>query len=243
MGAWIILTFVSISFPLRASDGNQLASLNREKLTHTSLPQRFEEETAKDEFFTLRLSASDRSTQELKLKVDITRAKFLKVGDQLQLSAWPVEGQKKCEGTVTLTTVSYLFAKVKDWAGCVAQAGLRKGMLLYAQSAQLKETIAKARLMTQLLLKKRALLLGQTYQQEKVAGVESLKAKMINDKYEEMIETLKKQWEDELAGLGPKRIEEQKLLEDLKNDVAQIDLDLERYRVEEQQLHDDQWAL
>lgn len=243
MGTWTKFAFIFISFALLATEGNQLATINREKLTHTSLPQRFEEETAKDEFFTLRLSASDRNTRELKLKVDITRAKFLKVGDQLQLSAWPVAGQKKCEGAVTLTTVSYLFVKVQDWTGCVAQAGLRKGMLLYAHSSQLRETIAKARVMTQLLLKKRALLLGQMHHQEKVAGVESVKAKMINDKYQEMIETLKKQWEDELAALGPKRIEEQKLLEDIKNDVAQIDLDLERYRVEEQQLHDDQWAL
>jgi len=197
---------------------------------------------AKESIFTGRVSKLIQEQRLMRLRLEFVNAKFLKRGDDL---AFWNEGRSdvRCQGVIKGRSNEYVLAEVKNWNKCIRKVGITTGSFLFFESKELLKTLAAAREFMAVLLKKRAILEGFKDRNNTSNYENNLRMDNINAIYQERMERLKSEWQDALKGVTDLKNNNDRDMLSIENQVKALDFEIERYRLEDENVIKDHWSL
>ncbi|MGB0455118.1 MAG: hypothetical protein ACPGJV_15520 [Bacteriovoracaceae bacterium] len=189
------------------------------------------------------MSDKDPTGTILKVSSENKNIKFFRAGDQVQFSV-QTKPDDKCKGHVRSIEEGYFVIYVADIQNCWKEHSyFRRGTLLIFDSPQLEARIKQGSSFRHLLVKRRKDLFGQlndvnhflwTYDQQKV---------LLAAEYDKKILGIQKRKQREIEDLISKKRDFQKLQRELIKKVEELKRDLDRYRVEKNELYVDRWHM
>jgi hypothetical protein len=197
---------------------------------------------AKDAVFTGRVSKLIPEQHLMRLRLEFVNAKFLKRGDDLEF--WN-EGRSdlRCQAVIQGRSNEYVLAEVKNWNKCIRKVGTTTGSFLFFESKELLKTLSAARELMAVLLKKRAILAGYKDRNNSANYENNLRMDNINAIYQERMERLKSEWQEALKGVTDLKNNNDRDMLSIDNQIKALDFEIERYRVEDENVIKDHWSL
>ncbi|MFZ9000982.1 MAG: hypothetical protein ACO20H_06740 [Bacteriovoracaceae bacterium] len=195
-----------------------------------------------DGIFSARISKVSEEASLLRIKVDFKNAKYLNKKDKVEF--WTsVNPGRRCKGYIVGRSTEYLLIKIPDFRLCQMLTFIDHGAHIFLFSQDLINNIKMGKEVTSILNKKRVALQGQMETLRKKLESYLDKVDSINERYEVLRTKLLQEWKKELSF-----IEEDRLIALRNYKGTQIRLDevsqkLERYRIEDENLIEDKWAL
>jgi len=192
--------------------------------------------------FSGRVSRLNPEASIMRVRLDFINAKFLRVNDGLEF--WN-EGMSnvRCQSTIVGKSAEYFLVKVYEWNRCLKKVGFTVGSYVLFESKDLEKTLKTAREMVKVLLQKRMVLNGMFINTKNDVTDQSTQLEAINSRYEAMIERIKNEWNEAIKGLSQAKSGNEVEMNSLSAQLDEIDFQLERYRVEDENFKKDRWAI
>jgi transcription initiation factor IIF auxiliary subunit len=121
--------------------------------------------------------------------------------------------------------------------------GTTTGSFLFFESKELLKTLSAARELMAVLLKKRAILAGYKDRNNSANYENNLRMDNINAIYQERMERLKSEWQEALKGVTDLKNNNDRDMLSIDNQIKALDFEIERYRVEDENVIKDHWSL
>jgi len=189
-----------------------------------------------------RVSRINPTKQLVRLRFESLNSKFLQTNDDLEV--WnELTSSLKCQAAVIGKSSEYYLMRIYQWEKCFSRSGFTVGSLLFLSSKNLEKTLVNAREMRRILLLKRALTSSKIDQVKNGNENNLSNIEYINNKYETMIQKIKEDWNNSLKSANEIASNEEKLLNSYRNSINEIDFELERYKIEDENTKLDRWAL
>jgi len=192
--------------------------------------------------FSGRISKLNTEAGLVRVKINFPNIRYLNKKDQVQF--WNDNYPKiTCVGYVIGKTNEYFLIRVPDYNTCERSVHLRTGNYLKFFSQDLVNNLKMGRELMKIMQKKRQALGGklQRTQKELDSYIEMVNA--LNDRYEVLREKLEGEWRLELANLEEDRSVSLRNFKNIEMRIEEIDLKLQKYKVEDENLSLDRWAL
>ncbi|GAB4009459.1 MAG: hypothetical protein Fur0010_00020 [Bdellovibrio sp.] len=192
--------------------------------------------------FSGRISRVNISGALMRVKIDFVNMKYINKRDKVEF--WDQRTDRyRCKGVVVGKSNEYVLLKVPDIDLCSQRIGMAPGTYLYLFSQDLVNNIKMGRELVDVLLKKRLALQGKMgfYKQELDINIEKVNA--VNLKYKTLRDKLELEWRNELQNLDEDNAETLKNYKQLELQLSEVDKKLEAYRIGEDNLAVDRWAL
>lgn len=192
--------------------------------------------------FSGRISRLNSPAKLMRVKIDFENAKFLT--DGLRVEFWnETYPNRRCQSFIEGRSNEYILLKVPKYPECITHIHMSTGTYLHLYAPRLKENLAVARELIDILLKKRLAMQSRMGRYKKELDIHIEKVSAINKRYETLKEKMDIEWQNEIAAL-----EEDQQNNKMQYQQAQIELEeimhkLHRYRIYDQNLKDDRWAL
>lgn len=189
-----------------------------------------------------RISKLNPSLSLMRVRMNFSNAKFLRENDSVEF--WN-EGhpQKKCFGAIAGKSAEYFLIKVTDWNNCVQKVGFSVGAYILFQSSDLEKTLAIARDMVKILLQKRLVLENMLSNKKVKLDDQISQVEAINSNYQAMIERIKNEWNNALKNLQDSKSDSERQVNSYQAQLDDLDFQLEKYRVENENFKKDRWSL
>jgi hypothetical protein len=189
-----------------------------------------------------RVSLYNPKAQVLRLRFEFYNAKFLK--NQDLLSFWGLgQDTQKCQGVILGKSGEYYLMQIREYNICRQKLALNAGVLLNFSSRDYEETLLKAKEVTATLLQKREILESIKSQNDDIVNDQNGEIEKVNIKYKSIIEGIKKEWNNELKAVVENRGSDVGKSASLQSQLDDLDMELEKYRVESPQFKKDRWSL
>lgn len=192
--------------------------------------------------FSARVSKINRTAKLIRLKTDFPNAKYLSEGDKVEFWNASYPG-RRCSAFLEARSPEYLLLKVPLYQDCVARAHLTVGSYLHLYSKDLEESVSVGKDLVDILLKKRLALRSRMlrHQKEMDGFVEKMDA--LNKRYEVLRQKLELEWQQELSALEEDKTKSYMYYKQSQARLNELEHKLQKYRVEDQNLVEDRWAL
>jgi hypothetical protein len=202
-------------------------------------------ETSLDEneyTFSGRISRLNTTAKLARLKTDFINVKFLNRRDRLDFwnESYP---NQRCRAWVEGRSNEYLLIKIPDYDKCIKRIHLTTGSLLRLTSEDLKSTIAVAKELVQVLLKKRMAMQAKMQRHQKEIDTYTEKVAAVNSRYQVLKEKLENEWNQELLSLDDDKAKSFTEFKVSEARLYEIETKLEAYRIEDHNLKVDRWSL
>ena len=153
------------------------------------------------------------------------------------------DSDKRCKGYVVGKSNDYLLFKVPSINFCKTKVFLSVGAYLQFFSVDMLNNIKMGKSLIDILLKKRLALSGKLRREEKSLDSFIEKVNSVNARYQIIRDKLEAEWRDQIAALEEDKTTSLRNFKDLERRVDELDQKLERYRIEDENLKLDRWAL
>ena len=192
--------------------------------------------------FTGRVSKLIPEQGLMRLRLEFANSKFLKREDDLEF--WN-EGRPdvRCQAFIRGRSNEYVLAEVREWGECIRKVGVTTGSFLFFDSKEFQKTLNSAQEMMKILLKKRAVLSGFRDRNNTANYENNLRMDNINAIYQERMERLKSEWQEALKGVTELKNNNDRDMLSIDNQIKALDFEIERYRVEDENVIKDHWSL
>jgi hypothetical protein len=192
--------------------------------------------------FSGRISKIQEKAGLIRLRIDFANMKYLNKKDSLEF--WDERGiGRKCRAYVAGKSNYYLLLKVQNYKVCKYDVFLTQGAYVKVYSKDLENNIKMGKELVDVLLKKRLAVFSKFSRSKKELDAHIEKVNAVNMRYQTLREKLEVQWRSELADLENDRAATYKNYKEVESKLFSVDHKLEKYRVEDQNLKTDRWAL
>ncbi|MDB9786630.1 hypothetical protein OAB57_00870 [Bacteriovoracaceae bacterium] len=178
----------------------------------------------------------------VRIRIRSKNIKFFNKSDRLKFWGYG-NSSKQCRGKVAGKTNEYLLVKVPDIELCIKYTSIVVGGKVSVFGRTFTDKIHMANEVVSLLSKKRLAIDGRIRQSEKEMISFYDKIEAVNQRYSILLEKLKGQWKDEIRDLEHDKLTAENAYNHYRIKRDDIDFKLERYRVSNDQLEKDRWAL
>lgn len=192
--------------------------------------------------FSGRISRINFKADLMRVKIDFGNVKYLNSKDKVEFYD-ERDSQKRCKGYLVGKSNEYLLFKVPSINFCKTKVFLSVGAYLKFYSVDLFNNIKMGKSLIDILLKKRLALSGKLLREQKELDSFIEKVNGINARYQILRDKLEAEWRDQIASLEEDKVTSLRNYKDLERRIDDLDMKLERYRVEDQNLKLDRWAL
>ncbi len=192
--------------------------------------------------FSGRVSKINKYLNFMRIRVDFKNAKYLNVKDKVEF--WSeVSSRVRCNAFVKEKTNEYILFKVPEFDNCITTVKLTVGSYLKFYSEDLVNNIKMGYEVLGILQKKK-LALGAKLNQHK-AELESYieKINASNQRYDVLREKLQLEWQKEISDIENDKTISLRNYKNLELRIEEVEQKLEQYRVFDQNLMKDRWAL
>lgn len=192
--------------------------------------------------FSGRISHVNEEAALLRLKIDFGNIKYLNERDRVEFwdQAYP---SQRCTSFVVGKSSDYLLLKVPNYEFCERFMFMALGTYLHLFSRDLVNNLKMGQEVLDILLKKRVALDGQVSRQQRELDIHIEKVNAVNARYEVLRQKLMAEWQKELGHLEEDRTVSLRNLESARTQLNEVDKKLEIYRIDDQNLKLDRWAL
>ena len=192
--------------------------------------------------FSGRVSRVTEKASLLRVRVDFANMKYLNKKDKVNF--WDVYRPRiKCSAYIIGNSNEYLLLKIPDYESCSKHLHLTIGKYFQFGSQDLENNLKMGQELVQILLKKRLALNGQISRTKKELDSHIEKVNGINNRYEILRSKLEAEWQSELGSLEESKLNSLRNYKDLEIRLGELDLKLEKYKISDENLVLDRWAL
>ncbi len=192
--------------------------------------------------FSGRISRMNTDASFIRVKVDFSNLKYVNKKDIVEL--WNENNPNlRCRSFVLGKSPEYVLLKIPDFRSCKLNVGLRLGLYLKLWSKDLVENIDTGKDLMKVLLKKKLALDSKLKKQKKELDIYIEKVGAVNERYQTLRSKLDIEWKDELTKLEEDRVVTLRNYRDLQARVDDLNFKIQKYRVEDENLKEDRWAL
>lgn len=192
--------------------------------------------------FSGRISKINIEGALLRVKIDFVNMKYVNKRDKIEF--WDQRTDRyRCKGVVVGKSNDYLLMKVPDIDLCSHRIGMTPGTYLYLFSQDLVNNLQMGKELTDILLKKRLALQGKMGFYKKELDINIEKVNAVNLRYKTLRDKLELEWRNELQNLDEDNANTLKNYKQLELQVSEVDKKLEMYRIGDENLTVDRWAL
>ena len=192
--------------------------------------------------FSGRIAKVNTEAGLVRVKVDFNNAKYLNKKDKVEF--WDERGPGlKCKGFIVGKSPDYLLLRVPEFGYCRNSVLVTPGAYLLFFSQDLLNNLKMGEELVGILLKKRLALRGRMLRTKRDLDSHIEKVNAANMRYKVLRDKLEAEWRDQLANLEDDRVTTLRNFKNLERRVLDIDHKLEKYRIEDENLYTDRWAL
>ena len=206
--------------------------------------QEYLRKEVKDEMglFSATVTKINSNINMLRFRAGFSNFRYLNSKDKVEF--WNEHNpNRKCIGFVKGKTSEHFLIKVQDIRECMQKVAFMPGGRIYFYSQDLANNIKMGRELIGILIKKRLALYGIMQQNKKELDEYLEKLDLVNKRYGVLKDKLELEWKQEIASLEEDQTEFIRDYKDLQLKVSEVDQKLEAYRIEEENLREDRWAL
>ena len=178
----------------------------------------------------------------IRVQVDPKNAKFLNKSDGVEFWHEVNDGQR-CKGHIMGRTEEYLLVGLVDKDICRKSMGLASGTYLKFYSEEMERNMTQALELRSILLKKKLVVGGRVRKLDKELSTHIERVAEVNERYDVLRKELESKWQGELQALEEDRLSLLQKHGDGQRDLDEIDLKLERYKIDEDVSSLDRWSL
>lgn len=192
--------------------------------------------------FSGRISHTNKSAGLIRLKVDFDNIKYVNKKDKIEI--WD-EGrsQRKCSAYVVGKSNNYLLLRTPNFIQCERTLSLSPGTYMNAYSQDLVNNLLMGEELIEILLKKRLAIHGRLSREQQQLDTYMEKVNAVNSRFEILRAKLMSEWQKEIGDLQEDQASNLRNYESLKARLNEIDKKLEAYRIKDENLVTDRWAL
>jgi flagellar biosynthesis/type III secretory pathway chaperone len=192
--------------------------------------------------FSGRISHTNVSAGLIRLKVDFDNVKYLNKKDKVEI--WD-EGrtERRCQAYVVGKSNDYLLLRTPNFVQCERTLTLPAGTYMRAFSQDLVNNLLMGEELIEVLLKKRLAIHGRLTREQQQLDTYIEKVNAVNSRYEILRAKLMSEWQKEIGDLQEDQSTNLRNYEGLKARLNEIDKKLEVYRIKDENLVTDRWAL
>lgn len=192
--------------------------------------------------FSGRISHLNQEAGLLRLKVEFSNLKYLNNRDRVEF--WDQSmGDQRCSAFVVGKSNDYLLLRIPSMEFCQRYLMMNAGTYLNLFSQDLVNNLKMGQELVAILLKRRVALEGMVSrgEGELAAHLESVNA--VNARYEALRQKLMAEWREEISNIEEDRTVSLRNLENARAQLNEVDRKLEVYRIDDDNLREDRWAL
>jgi hypothetical protein len=192
--------------------------------------------------FSGRISRLNRVAKMARIKINFENAKYLRKKDRVEFWNETYPG-KRCIAYLEGRTNEYLLLKIPNYELCVTKVHVTVGTYLHMYSPDLENALKIGQDLVGILLKKKMALEARlTHYKKEVDGhVEKMDA--VNKRYEILRQKLEIEWQKELSALEEDKTTQYMNYKQTQSRLNELEHKLQQYRVHDQNLTEDRWAL
>jgi hypothetical protein len=192
--------------------------------------------------FSGRIAKVNRPASLLRVKVDFENMKYINKKDKV--SFWDErQPELQCQAHVLGKSNNYLLLKIPEIRRCAQVVALTPGMYYRFFSQDLVNNLKMGRELVDILVKKKLALGGSLSRKKKELDNHIEKVNAVNMRYKLLRDKLEAEWRDEIAALEEDRLTTVKEYKDVEARLLDAEHKLEKYRIEDENLHEDRWSL
>ena len=192
--------------------------------------------------FSGRISKISEETGLVRVKVDFSNFRYLNKKDKV--SFWDKGSNlEKCDGFIIGKTNEYLLLRIPNYNLCHNKAYMREGAFISFFSQDLINNLKMGRELMAILKKKRMAYLSKVKRGKKELASYMEKVDAVNDRYTVLRKKLEMEWKRELSSLEEDNVESVRKHKRAVLKLEEIEFKMEKYKVEEESLKLDRWAL
>ena len=210
--------------------------------TYGIINEKKDELLAPEGLFSGRITKINEDASLIRVRLDFVNMKYINKRDQLEFGDLN-SASSKCHAYVVGKTGSYLLLKIPDFKFCKKLVFMNIGSYLKFFAQDLVNNIKMGKELVSILLKKQLAIHGMMTENKKELDAHIEKINAINSRYAVLRDKLEAEWRDELALVEEDRINFYKKFKDYEMQLNEIKHTLEKYRIEDENLETDRWAL
>ncbi len=192
--------------------------------------------------FSGRISKINDKASLMRVNVKFANMKYLNKQDRLEF--WNEHNPLiRCRATIVGKSPDYVLLQINDFDFCLKKLFIAHGGYMKFYSQDLANNLKMGSEILSILLKKRLAVSGRLGESKKQLESHLDKVDSINKRYELLRQKLELEWQQELALLEEDRIVSLRNHKALELRLSEIEQKIEQYKVEDENLEIDRWAL
>jgi hypothetical protein len=192
--------------------------------------------------FSGRVSRFNNEASLVRFKIDFVNMKYLNKRDRVEF--WNEHSPHIfCTGHIVGKSNDYLLVKVQDYGQCMQMVNITLGGYVRFFGADLVNNLKMGREMITILQKKSLALNSKVKRNEQELNRYIEKVSAVNQRYDVLRAKLEAEWRDELAKIEEDRALTERNYQGLLMRLNEVEYNLEKYRIEDENLKVDRWSL
>lgn len=178
----------------------------------------------------------------IRIKVDFSNFRYVNKKDQVEF--WnEYSRSKRCFGHVVGKSDKYMLVKIPRFVNCYRNVNTSIGTYVKVFSQDLVNNLKIGRELIKTLGKRRAALSARLEREQARLSIHLEKIDTVNKRYKILRDKLEAEWRDEIKDLEEDQIFALKNYKELQIGLNEIDLKRQQYRIDDENLNMDRWAL
>jgi hypothetical protein len=192
--------------------------------------------------FSGRVSRFNNESSLVRFKIDFVNMKYLNKRDRVEF--WNEHSPHiYCTGHIIGKSNDYLLVKIQDYNNCMKLVNIPLGGYVKLFGADLVNNLKMGREMITILQKKSLALNSKVKRNEQELNRYIEKVSAVNQRYDVLRAKLEAEWRDELAKIEEDRALTERNYQGLLMRLNEVEFNLEKYRIEDENLKVDRWSL
>ncbi len=192
--------------------------------------------------FSARVSKINVEGGLVRVRAQFDNVRYLNKRDKV--SFWDVHHPLiRCAAYVVGKSNDYFTIRIPDYKSCLIGVTMSLGRYLQFYSQDLANNITMGRELVDILMKKRVAIQGKISRNQKELDSYTEKVNAINERYKVLREKLESEWREELGLNEEDRLVSLRNYKDLQMRLDELDLKLQKYKIEDENLVTDRWSL
>ena len=192
--------------------------------------------------FSGRIARLNTKTSLVRIKVDFSNFRYVNKRDQVEF--WnEYSKSKRCFGHVVGKSDKYMLVKIPRFVNCSRNVNLSIGTYIKLFSQDLVNNLKIGRELIKTINKKRSALSAKLEQEQGKLSIHLEKIDTVNNRYKILRDKLEVEWRDEIKDLEEDQVSTLKRYKELQIRLNEIDLKRQQYRIDDENLYLDRWAL
>lgn len=202
----------------------------------------FAKSSAEYGFFSGRVAKVNVDASLVRFKVDFNNQKYLNKKDKIEF--WDASHSKnRCIGHLVGRSNEYLLVRIPNFNICSSKVQIAAGTYLHFYSDDLKNNLLLGKDLLRLMTRKRMAIFGKWSRIKKDLDIHIEKVNAVNKRFILLKDKLEVEWGGEIASLEEDRSILFQNFKQYEIKLHEIDAKVEKYRIEEDNLKIDRWAL